>query len=144
MYETTYYSLAKRNITANDILNILEKARYFNLKREITGCLLFHKNQFIQVLEGEKSTVQDLFSKIEKDSRHSGIVILAEGDKEQRTFKNWTMAYRELNDDDIKNMNDTLFVNNFLTFSALASKPTRTIRSFWARVEKLLTDDYTT
>jgi Sensors of blue-light using FAD len=144
MYEITYYSVAKGIVGADDISAILKKARDFNLKNNITGCLLFHKNQFIQILEGDKDIIKDLLSKIEKDKRHTNIIILAEGEKELRTFKDWTMAYRELSDDDVQHINESLFIDNFLTFSALATKPTRTIKSFWSRAQRLLTDDYTT
>jgi len=47
--------------------------------RDITGCLLFHHGQFIQILEGDKSTVDDLIVKIKKDHRHSYFYKLAEG-----------------------------------------------------------------
>lgn len=143
MYEVTYYSIAKQAIASTDIAAILTASREFNAKNEITGCLLYYKNQFIQILEGDKKVISDLLSKISKDHRHDDIIILAEGDKGERTFKDWTMAYHELSDDDVRNISEALFINNFLAFSALASKPTYTIKLFWSKAQRLLTDNYT-
>jgi hypothetical protein len=144
MYEITYYSLAKSGLTADDISHILKTSRTYNAQNGITGCLLYHKNQFIQILEGEKKTIGNLFSSIKRDARHTNVFVLAESEKEERAFADWTMAYHELSDDEAKNISDKLFVNNVLTFSALALKPTFPVKTFWIRVQRLLTDDYTT
>jgi Sensors of blue-light using FAD len=69
MCEITCYSVAKGNLTADSISGILETARRFNSKNEITGYLLFHKNQSIQVLEGGKTVAKNLLSKIDRDVR---------------------------------------------------------------------------
>ena len=143
MYEITYYSIANPGISGQDIASILRTSRTHNASRDITGCLLFHNGQFIQILEGNKSTVDDLIAKIKKDHRHSYFYKLAEGNKEDRTFPDWTMAFREFSEGDMKSVSEVLFINNFLAFSALAEKPTHTIRSFWDSVQKLLTKDFT-
>jgi Sensors of blue-light using FAD len=144
MYELIYCSMAKRHLKPEDISAILETAHKFNAKHHITGCLLFHNNEFIQILEGEKKLIKGLHTKILKDPRHFNVSVLAEGEKEQRTFTNWSMAYRELSSDEVENLSDSLFVDNLVAFSDLASKPTRAIRIFWSRAKRLLTDNYTT
>ena len=143
MYEVTYYSLAKPTLGADDIAAILKTAREHNARNNITGCLLFHHNQFLQILEGEKQVVEKLLSKIKNDSRHSYLYILADGNKEKRTFSNWTMAFRDFTTEDMTAASEALFINNFLAFSMLADKPTHTIQSFWTRVQRLLTNDFT-
>lgn len=142
MYEVTYYSIAKRNITKQDINEILVSSRSFNQKNDITGCLLYYRDQFIQVLEGDKIKIMELLEKITRDNRHADVFILSEGEKDERTFSNWTMAYQELQDDDVKKIGEALFINNFLTFSSLISKPTHTIRLFWSRAQRMLTANY--
>lgn len=144
MYEITYYSLARTNLRADDISAILNTSRNNNLKDNITGCLLYHKNQFIQILEGEKVRIDELLTKIKRDDRHSFFYLLSEGEKEERTFPTWTMAYRKISDDDLKSVNESLFISNFLTFASLCEKPTHTIKLFWNKIQQLLTDDFTT
>ncbi len=143
MFEITYYSLARPGLSSQDISNILKTAREFNAKEGLTGCLLSYKDQFIQVLEGEKAIVTQLLNRIKQDPRHSNLFVMAESEKEARSFADWTMAYHELSDDEAKNMDEKLFVNNILSFSVLADKPTYTLKTFWTRVQRLLTDDYT-
>ena len=142
MYELTYCSLAKPGIMANDISAILKTAQKNNEKNQITGCLLYYNHEFLQVLEGKKDIVRSVQARIAKDARHSNVRILAEGEKEERTFSDWTMAFKELNVDDVKDINDSLFENNFLTFSELVAKPTRTIRLFWDKAQHILTKNY--
>ena len=138
VYELTYCSLAKPQITADEILAILKSAEKNNKKNRITGCLLYYNHEFLQILEGEEKIVKAVQKKIAKDSRHTNVRILSEGEKEERTFDHWTMAFKELSADEARNITDLFFENNFLTFSELVSKPTHTIRSFWQRAQYMI------
>ena len=64
-FELIYNSVASPELTSKDVLDILEESRLFNSKNDITGCLLYHKGEFLQLLEGEKSIVQNIYGKIE-------------------------------------------------------------------------------
>ncbi|WP_310559467.1 BLUF domain-containing protein, partial [Flavobacterium sp.] len=90
MYELIYRSVAKDDLNADDIEKILETARNFNFQNEITGCLLFHNNEFIQILEGEKHKLLELYDSIKKDKRHRNVMLLAEAEKQDRVFPNWS------------------------------------------------------
>jgi hypothetical protein len=136
--------MAAGGLTATDVSNILQTARAHNAQQGITGCLLLHNHQFIQILEGEKGLILQLLENIKKDKRHSNINILGEDEKPARVFKEWTMAYRELKEDEANDIKDALFINNLLGFAELSAKPTRTVRLFWERVQRLLTNDFTT
>ncbi len=138
MYELTYHSAARKNLNANDIENILEKARNFNSQNEITGCLLFHNNQFIQILEGEKTKLLELYNSIKKDDRHSNVMLLAQDEKQERIFSNWSMAYHQLSENDNINIDKLMFVNNFTTLAELIDKPTKASRLFWLMAKQLL------
>jgi Sensors of blue-light using FAD len=138
MYELMYYSTAKQHINEEDIANILNTARDFNLKSGITGCLLFHNNDFIQLLEGDKELIKELFAKIQKDNRHSNVNLLAEGEKKDRVFENWSMAYHKLDLADTANIERFLFIKNFLALSDLTAKPTEAINLFFYLAQHLL------
>jgi hypothetical protein len=139
VYELTYCSLAKPSITPDEILAILKSAGKNNKKNKITGCLLYYNHEFLQVLEGEERIVKAVQKKIARDTRHSNVRILAEGEKDERTFDQWTMAFKELSNDEANSINRLFFENNFLTFSELVAKPTHTIRSFWNRAQYMIT-----
>ena len=140
MYELIYCSNAHSNLKDDDISDILGKARDFNLKNEITGCLLLHNNEFIQILEGDRKILKDLIEKIKKDVRHSHVMVLAENEIEKRVFEQWSMAYHKIENDDVINVDKIIFVNNFLTLSELIAKPTHASRVFWYMAKQLLKD----
>ncbi len=139
MYEIIYSSVAAIHLSAKDITNILHSAQDFNARHHITGCLLYHNGEFLQVLEGDKEIVQALYQKIALDPRHTHSKILAEGDKEERAFDQWQMAFHQLSEDDIEHMGRELFVDNFITFSDMVKKPTFSMILFWTMVKQLLT-----
>jgi hypothetical protein len=138
MYELIYRSVAKPNLNADDIAKILETARNFNSKNEITGCLLFHNNEFIQIIEGEKEKLLQLYDSIKNDKRHSSVLLLAEDEIKERIFPNWSMAYYQLKENDNINIDKLLFVNNLITLSELIAKPSHASRLFWMMAKQLL------
>jgi hypothetical protein len=97
-----YCSLAKNDISKDDILNILSWSRQYNKKNDVTGILLYWKktNQFMQVLEGEENIILDLYDKISKDPRHSLLKIIYQEDIKARGFKGWTMAFQDIEEID--------------------------------------------
>lgn len=66
MYELIYYSTANPTLNANDISNILKTSRDFNLKNDITGCLLYYNNEFIQILEGDRMAIKKLYATLNR------------------------------------------------------------------------------
>lgn len=130
MYELLYCSLAKPDLTAGDISDILRVSQKWNLQNDITGCLLYFDKQFIQIIEGEKQTIKSLFAKIEKDVRHKNATVLAENEKEDRFFNHWSMAFKELSLSDMENIDNVLMINNFITFSGLDYRLTKAMKLF--------------
>lgn len=102
LYELIYRSDAKGNIEENDIQDILNTARSFNEANNITGCLLFNNNQFLQLLEGEFNLLMELYERIKKDQRHENLVLLHMRETEYRIYPNWTMAYQSLDQKEVK------------------------------------------
>ena len=137
MFELVYCSVAQSNLTSQDIQDILETSKKFNSDNQITGCLLYHDHEFLQVLEGDQQVVQDLFISIKKDLRHFNVLLLAEGEKESRTFAKWSMAYLELNANEIQKHG---FIKDLKAFSQLADKPTHAIDLFWTMAVHILND----
>lgn len=82
-------SEADRKIVHGDIFRI---ARPRNTANAITGALLIYGDWFAQTLEGDESLVQDLFGKIERDSRHEKVEILEAASVTDRVFGRWAMA----------------------------------------------------
>ena len=71
---------------------LFSKARSNNKQRGVTGALLLDEDWFVQALEGVESTVRDLFTTIEKDSRHDSVSVIETGNVSGRLFSKWSMA----------------------------------------------------
>ena len=99
MYTLTYESQAIAELTNRDIEVILETAQTFNSQNGITGCLIFYMGKFIQILEGPKETVQELYAGIQKDERHTKVKMFSEDDITERNFPDWGMAYYPIDED---------------------------------------------
>ena len=76
-----------------EVDRILATARRRNPSMGVTGALLFNQNRFAQVLEGPQEAIQDLFTRIQLDERHSEVHLLAFEEVTERTFASWSMAF---------------------------------------------------
>lgn len=79
--------------TALEINNILSASRRNNVRVDVTGALLFNTIFFAQVLEGPLSGVEKIFEQIQRDHRHSDLIVLDSGLIEARNFPVWSMAF---------------------------------------------------
>ena len=138
MFELIYHSVAMPNLGDEDVTNILETAREFNIKNNITGFLLCHNMEFIQILEGDEGIVKELYSKIRKDNRHSNVRLISQGVIEKRGFQVWNMGYYGFTNDEKVAAEKELFVDNFMALSELVEKPTTTKQMFWYFSKELL------
>ena len=93
VHQLIYSSSAGKKMLKPDLYMILRHARKNNEARDITGLLVYSEENFLQILEGEKEAVSQLFDTISKDDRHSNIQVLHDSEIEQRSFSNWTMAF---------------------------------------------------
>ena len=81
----------------NEIEKILKIARMNNEKKGITGQLVYRGGIFMQLLEGEQDSVSDLLGRILLDnSRHENVRVVLKQPMIKRVFPDWSMAYREL------------------------------------------------
>lgn len=93
IHRLIYVSASREEITQDKLDALLEVARANNSIAHVTGLLLFHDGSFFQVLEGAKDDVLRIFSKIERDSRHSRMIVLQTKSAPERAFPAWSMGY---------------------------------------------------
>lgn len=77
---------------------MLVVSRRNNQLAGVTGLLLHHDGNFIQVLEGEEAAVERVFARVMADPRHRGVQRLFSEEREVRDFRDWSMAFRNLSD----------------------------------------------
>ena len=97
LVQLVYYSRNKIDGSLSELISemrgILATSVRRNMADGITGYLLFDRNWFLQILEGEKSTVMKTYERIAGDNRHSELAICGEIKPiRYRTFSQWAMA----------------------------------------------------
>ncbi len=73
-YAISYVSTASRSISEAEIETLLNQSLVSNKKNNIAGILLYSDGNFLQVLEGEKEKVTQLYENIQADERHHSVL----------------------------------------------------------------------
>jgi hypothetical protein len=133
VFYLVYVSVAAENVAKDDLLDILAKSRAANAEAGITGMLLYKDGNFMQVLEGEEDAVRALYARIRRDPRHLGIVTLVEGQREDRSFGDWSMGFRDLSTTEAREVSGySEFLNTPLTAEEFSNNPGQCERLLWA------------
>ena len=97
VHQCIYVSQAKLSVDNDELVNILNAARKFNVDHNITGMLLYRSQTFLQMLEGHVDDIHAVLQdRIAKDPRHRAMSILQEQKVEKRSFANWSMGFSNL------------------------------------------------
>jgi hypothetical protein len=96
MHHIIYLSRVSQKLSSEELVTLLVKARRRNTLAGITGAMVYGAGQFMQVLEGEAAAVTALYERIVADPRHQAILKLVDKPVAERTFMEWSMAFREL------------------------------------------------
>jgi len=96
MVRCVYASRAATALTSAMVEDILERSRVNNPANGITGILCYSGDVFIQVLEGGRDEVCELYNSIARDGRHSNVRLLMFEEIGERKFSNWTMGHVDL------------------------------------------------
>jgi len=78
---------------AATLKQILSSSIRNNVAAGITGGLMFNRNYFVQVLEGEHSSLLNTFTRIRADTRHQEIVLVEQKPVNDRFFGAWSMGF---------------------------------------------------
>lgn len=98
MHRIIYLSSAPVLLAPDEIAEILAVSRRNNAAAGITGLLLYHDGNILQVLEGEEPALSACFARICRDSRHRQVIVLKRSPVEARAFPQWQMGYARLQD----------------------------------------------
>lgn len=72
--------------------DILAEARPRNAAAGITGALTVVDGQFVQIIEGEESALDDLVARLVRDHRHRDLRVLDRRKVTTRAFGDWDMV----------------------------------------------------
>ena len=100
MHAIVYVSeYTKSDESINQDLNDITKiAKETNPTLSITGLLFYHNRKFLQIIEGEKDSLEKLMVSIEKDPRHRNIERIIDEKAIRRSYEDWNMDSFNLSD----------------------------------------------
>ncbi|MBX3622919.1 MAG: BLUF domain-containing protein [Rhizobacter sp.] len=93
-----YASRAAESVNQEALAAILKKSRQHNPASGVTGVLCFSEGLFLQVLEGGRLAVSQLYNRIANDARHRDVVLLTYEEIGERKFAGWAMGQVNLSD----------------------------------------------
>lgn len=86
-----YFS--ERHCDDREIADLVAKSAVRNKTHNVTGLLLADETCFIQILEGPRGAVSQLFMEIGRDQRHKSINIVEMTEIAAKSYPNWGMAH---------------------------------------------------
>ncbi|RRS03342.1 BLUF domain-containing protein [Aquabacterium soli] len=87
-----YASRAAEPLVPDTIEAILASSRRRNPALGVTGLLCHSGDTFMQVIEGGREAVNQLYTRICQDLRHSDVILLHYEEIAERRFAGWTMG----------------------------------------------------
>lgn len=93
----TYESTATSKPGEDELNALVAAARQRNKALGVTGMLLYDKGRFLQTLEGPVDGLEQVWTSIQQDERHSAIEVLTQHLVGARLFSQWDLLhYRRL------------------------------------------------
>ncbi len=86
-----YTSRASMALGSDEVFRIIETSARNNPSRDVTGFLIFHRERFLQLVEGETPALDELLAVLKRDSRHRDLAVLHRKPTLARCFPNWRM-----------------------------------------------------
>jgi hypothetical protein len=96
-----YVSCALAELGSEELTHILESSVRHNTPQQVTGALLYLNGSFMQVLEGEEAAVDETYSRIRQDPRHTGLILIERAPIKARSFGSWSMGFKRLGAPDV-------------------------------------------
>ena len=134
LFQLAYMSKTEGPWARADLLELLRLAHAKNPLLGITGMLLFRDGTFVQLLEGERDEVEALYDTIRADVRHQAVTTLWRVESDSRWFADWSMGFRDLEDDPVTVPGLTDLLRGPVNASALGHE---VVQELWSTLRKL-------
>jgi Sensors of blue-light using FAD len=131
-----YVSVAGLPPSEQQIDALLLDAREFNVKHNITGVLLCHKNTFFQFFEGTPENVALVYERIKKSKLHHHILELANTQSKKRYFKTWSMGFCYIPQSEMQALMHAEWVSQIPAVHKYAADSfgLKMLKEFWVRL----------
>lgn len=104
LYQLIYISRATKPFNHEELEELVGRASNNNKHKEITGNLIYNSGVFMQLLEGDKETISNLYEHICEDERHTKVKQIYFESCNYRLFSKWSMRLIDLEVEHNKNL----------------------------------------
>ncbi|WP_299441515.1 BLUF domain-containing protein [uncultured Aquimarina sp.] len=124
MWHTISYVSSSLKLSDFQINDLMHCSKLKNEYAGINGILMHSGQNFFQIIEGEKKIIQELYSKIEKDSRHSNLIKIFDRQIRVPSFKifhnSYVTVHREKDYSELQQFLEKERSNNPDTFNSVS------------------------
>jgi hypothetical protein len=98
LFRLTYFSrLHVHHANRAAMLDALSlHARYWNETHAVTSAMVSGPVHVLQVIEGRRRVINDLFARITRDPRHRDVEVLESGPVDERQFAPWSFVHVDI------------------------------------------------
>ncbi|NNE31742.1 MAG: BLUF domain-containing protein [Winogradskyella sp.] len=139
-YSVIYQSKADEKFSSKEIELMLMKAKRKNKRLRVTGCIVYANDKFIQLIQGPKDAIIDLYSAIKADKRHFSVTTLLEGGSQEKLWKDWSMAMLNFSGSSKQIMSSRILLESYFETANKAEKDSDAFKIFKENVTNLLTE----
>ena len=130
-----YVSEATQAFGEVALRELADLAWHRNQEVGVTGYLHFSKGRFTQYIEGEATTLENLFASIQRDSRHRVLAVAEEGETTERRFPQWGMRW--VRDEEVQEIQLETILGDHLVLARQIEHVTDYQRPLWRIVAAL-------
>ena len=113
LYHLLYISTATDYQSDTQLAALLEEAVTANLQYQVTGMLLYCEGDFMQLIEGKKSDIIQLYDNICRDERNFENEVLVEEPIAERHFVDWSMGFKQFSKEEYQIHNQGFDLKDF-------------------------------
>ena len=88
-------SVPSPSFSAARLGEMIAPARIDNHRNHVSGRLLFTGAHFLEIVEGEARDLDELWSRVNSDARHDGVIRLGNEPCDERWFPEWMVGYAD-------------------------------------------------
>jgi|GEM_PF-1849939 len=92
LYNVFHTAPAVRAFSGDELCSISEELAIRNAKLNVTGILHYQDREFFQILEGEKTAIDEILQLVDNDIRHDKFHTIWYGKLTQRAYSNWGLS----------------------------------------------------
>ena len=93
MSTIVYISNAIQLFEEEELEELFVLTKSTNTLKDITGILFYRDGTFMQILEGRKSEIEELFERIQQDARHNNITKILKRNVDERLFTSYQTGF---------------------------------------------------